>query len=142
MTDAQSGITQGDTPMPASKTPAETHPAKSTHGNGEDGAEGKLDVDPAQLVDVSDQYGELATEMRGLGPKAAEEVTRFIATHGLIGYPAAVGITAGLAKAEARVAAKAADFLGHQQRFLEHAATYATTDAEVAGSISATIPEA
>jgi hypothetical protein len=61
-----------------------------------------------------------------------------IDTHGLIGYPVGVGITAAMAKTEARLAAKAASFSAdHAERFDEHANTYAAQDADAAQQLGA-----
>jgi hypothetical protein len=51
--------------------------------------------------------------------RAAEEIERIAATHGPIGYPAAVGMAAGMATSEPHIAAKTADFLTYSQRFTE-----------------------
>lgn len=62
---------------------------------------------------------------RGLvGAQAVDEVHRIIASHGLIGYPVAVGVVTGLARRQAALQSKAADFEQYSERFLEHAAAY------------------
>ena len=113
--------------------PGETHPAAFHSGKGDeekpDGA-GKLDVTPADLNNVADQYAELQTAAAAIGPQAVDEVNRIIATHGAMGYPVAVGVVAGLARRQAQVEDKAADFGVYAARFREHAATYQTGDLE------------
>jgi len=84
----------------------------------------RLDVNPADLQRAAENYAELQARATALGPHAAEEVQRIIATHGAIGYPLAVGVVAGLAQRQAALDAKAADFATYSQRFTEHAAAY------------------
>ncbi|ORX11373.1 type VII secretion target [Mycobacterium xenopi] len=91
---------------------------------------GSLDVTPADLLKAADDYAVLAQRTAVIGPQAAEEVERVIASHGPMGYPTAVGIVAGLESREAQVSAKAADFATYAQRFAEHAATYQSVDAD------------
>lgn len=88
----------------------------------------ELNVDAAYLLRVADAYGELAARVAQISPHAAVEVQRIADTHGPMGYPTAVGIVAGLAKAEGPVNAKVADFQTYSRRFVEHAATYTTQD--------------
>ena len=113
--------------------PGETHPAAFHSGKGDeekpDGA-GKLDVTPADLNNVADQYAELQIAAAAIGPQAVDEVNRIIATHGAMGYPVAVGVVAGLGRRQAQVEGKAADFGVYAARFREHAATYQTGDLE------------
>jgi hypothetical protein len=90
----------------------------------------ELNVNPADLLRVADAYGELAARAAQISPQAAIEVQRIAETHGPMGYPAAVGITAGLANAEGPLMAKVADFDTYSQRFTEHAATYTDEDAQ------------
>ena len=108
-----------------SLTAGQTHPAAFHSGKGDeekpDGA-GKLDVTPADLNNVADQYAELQTAAAAIGPQAVDEVNRIIATHGAMGYPVAVGVVAGLARRQAQVEGKAADFGRYAERFNEHAA--------------------
>lgn len=112
--------------------PGETHPA-AYHGKDDqkpDGGSGKLDVNPADLNNVADQYAELQTAAAAIGPQAVDEVNRIIATHGAMGYPVAVGVVAGLARRQAQVEGKAADFGRYAARFNEHAAAYQSGDLE------------
>jgi len=88
----------------------------------------ELNMNPADLLRVADAYNELAARAALISPQAAVEVQRIAETHGPMGYPAAVGIAAGLAMREGPLQAKVADFTTYAQRFDEHAATYATTD--------------
>jgi hypothetical protein len=92
----------------------------------------KLNVNYSDLSRVSGEYAELQAQAAALSPLAAEEAQRIIASHGPMGYPVAVGIVAGLARREAGVQAKAADFGQYSDRFLEHEATY--RDADHAGA--------
>lgn len=94
-----------------------------------------LNVRPDDLLKVADQYGDLAQRCAVISPRAVEEVTRILETHGPMGYPVAVGIAAGLGSREAQVAAKAADFAEYSTRFTEHAATYTSQDQAFAGQI-------
>lgn len=57
----------------------------------------KLDVNPADLRNVADQYTQLQMAAASIGPQAVDEVNRIIASHGPMGYPVAVGVVAGLA---------------------------------------------
>jgi hypothetical protein len=110
--------------------PGETHPA-AYHGKDDknpDGGPGKLDVNPADLNNVAGQYAELQTAAAAIGPQAVDEVNRIIATHGAMGYPVAVGVVAGLARRQAQVEGKAADFGRYAERFNEHAAAYQSGD--------------
>uniref|UniRef100_A0A5Q5BTI6 Uncharacterized protein n=2 Tax=unclassified Mycobacterium TaxID=2642494 RepID=A0A5Q5BTI6_MYCSS len=98
----------------------------------------KLDVNPADLNNVADQYRELQMRAAAIGPQAVEEVNRIIASHGAMGYPVAVGVVAGLARRQARLEAKANDFGVYAGRFDEHAAAYKAQDHDgVAGYQSA-----
>lgn len=112
------------------EAPGSTHPA--AFHNGQDGTQGegagKLDVRPADLNNVADQYAELQTAAAAIGPQAVDEVNRIIASHGAMGYPVAVGVVAGLARRQARVEGKAADFGRYAERFNEHAASYQAGD--------------
>jgi hypothetical protein len=125
--------------------PGQTHPAAyhgdkknpdQTAGNGD----GHLNVNPADLRQAADNYAELQARAAAISPQAVEEVNRIIATHGPMGYPAAVGIVTGLARREAQLAAKSADFGQYSERFNEHAATYVGEDAEGAARIQAADP--
>jgi hypothetical protein len=112
--------------------PGETHPA-AYHGKDDknpDGGPGKLDVNPADLNNVAGQYAELQTAAAAIGPQAVDEVNRIIASHGAMGYPVAVGVVAGLARRQAQVEGKAADFGRYAERFNEHAAAYQSGDLE------------
>lgn len=93
---------------------------------------GELDVNPADLIHIADDYNRLAAQLQTIAPQAAEQVRQIIATHGPMGYPAAVGIATGLAAQEGRIASKAQDFGQYSQRFTEHAATFSTENAELA----------
>lgn len=88
----------------------------------------ELNVNPGQLLHFADAYSELATRAGQISPQAAAEVQRIAATHGPMGYPTAVGIAAGLAKADAPLQAKVADFNTYAQRFSQHTATYTKAD--------------
>lgn len=57
----------------------------------------ELNVEPADLLRVADDYAELAVRTGQIAPRAVDEANRILATHGTIGYPVAVGIVAGLA---------------------------------------------
>jgi hypothetical protein len=80
----------------------------------------ELKVNPADLVRAAEGYSELAARAAMISPQAAFEVQRIAETHGPMGYPTAVGITAGLANAEGPLMAKVADFTTYSQRFTEH----------------------
>jgi len=101
-----------------------------------------LNVHLADLLKAGNDYAELAARAALISPQAVAEVTRIIETHGAMGYPAAVGIVAGLAPREAQVAAKAADFGRYAQRFTEHAATYQGTDSDGASRMAGHFHEA
>ena len=90
----------------------------------------KLDVNPADLRNVAEQYTQLQTAAASLGPQAVDEVSRIIASHGAMGYPVAVGVVAGLARRQAALEKKAADFGTYATRFQEHAASYELGDRE------------
>ena len=92
----------------------------------------ELNVNPTDLLRFADAYGELAARAAQISPQAAIEVQRIADTHGPMGYPTAVGIAAGLAKAEKPLHAKVADFESYSRRFVEHAATYTTQDHQAA----------
>lgn len=96
----------------------------------------QLNVNPADLNNVSDQYAQLQARAAAISPQAVEEVNRIIASHGAMGYPVAVGVVAGLARRQARLQAQTAQFGVYSARFTEHAATYTTEDAEAAARIS------
>ena len=126
---------------PGSVLPAS---AQSDNGDNNNAAQpaaangNKLDVNPADLNNVAEQYRELQMRAAALGPQAVEEVNRIIATHGDMGYPVAVGVVAGLARRQARLEAKANDFGVYASRFDEHAAAYKSQDHDgVAGYQSA-----
>ena len=89
---------------------------------------GHLDVEPADLVQVAGQYSALQTAAATLGPHAVDEVNRIIASHGAMGFPVAVGVVAGLARRQAALDAKVADFGRYAERLIEHAATYRDAD--------------
>ena len=93
---------------------------------------GKLDVNPADLRNAADQYTQLRTAAAAIGPQAVAEVNRIIATHGAMGYPVAVGIVTGLARRQAVLEKKAADFGVYATRFDEHAAAYEAGDQDAA----------
>lgn len=119
---------------PGSTVPAANHEDEEPPGRkGGDGE--KLDVDPVDLHKAGDDYAELAARAATISPQAVDEVNRIIATHGVMGYPAAVGIVAGLAAREAKVNAKAAQFGDYAQRFTDHALTYLGEDAAGAARI-------
>ena len=97
----------------------------------------KVNVNYSDLSRVSGEYSELQAHAAALSPLATEEAQRIIASHGPMGYPVAVGVVAGLARREAQVQAKAADFGQYSERFLEHAATYRDADHEGAQAYNA-----
>ena len=90
----------------------------------------ELNVNPGDLLRFADAYSELANRAAQISPQAVVEVQRVAETHGPMGYPTAVGIAAGLAKAEGPVQAKVDDFNTYAQRLTEHAATYTKVDGE------------
>ena len=90
----------------------------------------ELNVNPGDLLRFADAYSELANRAAQISPQAVVEVQRVAETHGPMGYPTAVGIAAGLAKAEGPVQAKVDDFNTYAQRLTEHAATYTRVDGE------------
>lgn len=90
----------------------------------------ELNVNPADLLRFADAYSDLATRAAQISPQAAAEVQRIAASHGPMGYPAAVGIVTGLVSAEGPLQAKVDAFGTHAQRLTEHAATYTATDQE------------
>lgn len=94
-----------------------------------------LDANPADLLGFADAYSDLAARVGQISPQAAEEVQRIVETHGLMGYPTAVGIAAGLAKAEGPLQAKVDDFTTYAQRLTEHAGTYTAADAGAAAQL-------
>ncbi|MEY8019145.1 type VII secretion target [Mycobacterium servetii] len=94
-----------------------------------------LNVNPADLAGAAEEYTQLAAAAAVISPRAAEEISRIIATHGVMGYPVAVGILTGLAPREAKVNAKAAAFTSYAQRFSEHAASYISGDADAADGL-------
>ena len=97
----------------------------------------ELNVNPADLVRFADRYSELAARAAQISPQAAVEVQRIADTHGPMGFPTAVGIAAGLAKAEGPLQAKVADFNTYAQRMTEHAATYTQVDGQDAQRVQA-----
>lgn len=88
----------------------------------------ELNANPADLLRFADAYSELAQRAAQISPQAVTELQRVMQTHGPMGYPTAVGIAAGLAKAEGPLQAKVADFNTYSQRFTEHSATYTKAD--------------
>jgi Excreted virulence factor EspC, type VII ESX diderm len=100
------------------------------------GGHGQLNVNPADLNNVADQYAELAARATAISPQAVVEVQRITATHGAMGHPVAVGIATSLARRQSAVEAKAAQFGVYSDRFNEHAAAYMTGDADGAAMIS------
>lgn len=95
----------------------------------------ELNVNPGDLLRFADAYSELAARAAQISPQAAAELQRIAATHGPMGYPTAVGIAAGLAKADGPLQAKVADFTTYSQRFTEHTATYTKTDKDGADAL-------
>lgn len=90
---------------------------------------GFLNVNPGDLHNVAERYVELQQRLASISPLAVEEATRISESHGPMGFPVAVGIISALARREARLASKSADFGSYAQRFNEHAATYTGQDA-------------
>ena len=106
------------------------------HNGDEPGeCDGKLDVNPADLTNVADQYAQLQAAAASISPQAVDEVNRIIASHGPMGYPVAVGVIAGLARRQAQLERKATDFGVYATRFNEHAAAYQTGDLDGASRI-------
>jgi hypothetical protein len=89
---------------------------------------GKLNVEPGDLSRVAGEYSGLQTAAAAIGPHAVDEVNRIIATHGPMGYPVAVDVVAGLARRQATLETKAADFGQYSERFVEHADAYRDAD--------------
>ena len=96
----------------------------SEHGVGA----GQVRVNPADLNNAAEQYAQLQMAAAAIGPQAVDEVQRIIASHGAMGYPVAVGVVTGLARRQAQVEGKAADFGLYTERLNEHAATYRDQD--------------
>lgn len=91
-----------------------------------------LNVDPADLRTVAARYADLGIKASVISPRAVAEVQSIVNSHGVMGYPTAVGIAARLAREEQRVVAKTADFTQYSERFTEHAATYTAQDQDAA----------
>lgn len=91
---------------------------------------GELNVDPGDLLRAAAGYQELGLRAQLIAPQAAEEVQRIADSHGPMGFPTAVGIAAGMSKAEVPLNQKIQDFNEYSQRFMEHAATYTGQDKE------------
>lgn len=89
---------------------------------------GELNVTPADLLTVADRYAEASQRTAALSPRAADTLRQVIATHGVMGFPVALGIAAGLSSQEPALNRKTAEFLENSQRFTEHANTYAAQD--------------
>jgi hypothetical protein len=98
---------------------------------------GHLNVNPAQLLATAVDYDELSVRTALLSPRATAEVQRIADSHGLIGYPTALGVAAALANAEQPVMTKAADFQTYSQHLTEHAATYTDQDERGARDLKA-----
>lgn len=118
---------------PGSTHPAAYHADQKPPGDEKDAdqagrGDGHLNVNPADLHKAADDYAELRARAAAIGPQAVDEVNRIIATHGVMGYPVAVGVVAGLARRQAQVEAKAAQFGVYSERFTEHGATYVSED--------------
>lgn len=111
-------------PLRGSTQPAALHNGDDHGGEGS----GRLDVNPADLNTVADQYAQLQAAAASIGPQAVDEVNRIIASHGQMGYPVAVGVVAGLARRQSQLEGKAADFGVYATRFNEHAAAYRSGD--------------
>ena len=92
----------------------------------------QLNVNPADLLRAAADYTELQARAAAISPQAVAEVQRISATHGPMGYPVAVGVVTNLARRQAALDTKAAQFGQYSQRFTEHAATYASQDHEAA----------
>lgn len=95
-----------------------------------------LNVNPADLVALSQDYSQLALKIAELCPATAVEVQRIIDTHGAMGYPVALGVVAGLARREPAIATLLAAFGAYSERFVEHASTYVSQDTAAASSYS------
>ncbi|SIC62415.1 Protein of uncharacterised function (DUF2580) [Mycobacteroides abscessus subsp. abscessus] len=97
-----------------------------------------LDVDPADLTRIAERYRDLGTQMAALPTQAITHAQQVIDTHGIMGYPVAVGITAAMAKTETPLTTKATAFTtSHATRLDEHATTYTTQDTHGAHTIAA-----
>ena len=96
-----------------------------------------IDVNAADLLRAADAYAALAARASLIAPQAAVEVHRIAESHGPMGYPTAVGITAGLASREGPLNAKVADFGTYSERFTEHATTYTRQDAQASAGLKA-----
>lgn len=93
---------------------------------------GKLNVNLPDLSQAADSYAELQARAAAIGPRALEEVNRVIASHGVMGYPVAVGVVAGLARRQGPLDAQTAQFGLYSTRFHEHIAAYSSADQEAA----------
>lgn len=92
----------------------------------------ELNVNPGDLTRAAETYRELGLRAQLIAPQAQTEVQRIADTHGPMGMPTAVGIAAGMARAEGPLTQKVKDFQEYAQRFDEHAATYTSQDKEAA----------
>ena len=98
----------------------------------------KLDVTPADLRRVADDYTELAARAATMSPEAADQIRAIADTHGAAGWPVAVGIAARLARHDAAVTKKIGDFGAYAQRLTSHAATYSAQDSSAAATYPGT----
>lgn len=99
-----------------------------------------LDVNPAELIAHASTYDTLAARAALIPPQAAAQAQAIIASHGVMGYPVAIGILTALAPAEARVIAKTTQFTTTGERFRSHAAAYAGQDADAADTFTNMTP--
>lgn len=98
---------------------------------------GQLNVNPADLYRAADDYAELAARTAQLPALARAEIQRIAASHGAMGFPAVLGIAAGMAARECAVAAKAARFDQYAETFTGHAAAYIDQDRAAAATFDA-----
>lgn len=98
---------------------------------------GTLNVNPADLQNVAERYTELVQRLASISPQAVDETTRISQSHGPMGYPVALGIISALARREAKLDSKSADFQTYAQRFTEHAAAYLGQDTAGASGYNA-----
>ncbi len=100
---------------------------------------GQLNVNPADLLKAASDYSDLAARAAQLPPQAIAQIQSIAASHGPMGYPTAVGITAGLATREPAVQSQAVQFGQYADRFTGHAATYIDADRAAAAKLDAIV---
>lgn len=97
---------------------------------------GNLNVNSGDLTDAGKNYDDLSKQIQDIYPQLGDEIRRALESHGPMGFPAILGMTAGLAAHEGSVQSRAAAFADYSQRFRDHAATYLDEDAAGAGRIT------